>query len=218
MEKNKPGKTPFIHPSLASSNQPPPAQRGKSRIAPGAPKGQVVEHKAPPESVGLLSSIPEELLVPPPEVSGASAEVSAEAEKIESRKNDVINKLLLFTQPMYKSVEISGMQFRFKILNPSDAAHVARIFNAMPEEEQTLTRSRILNLAAALVDVDGVSLESIYQGGLSRDIVLMRYSELMKWSNPVLNGVLSAYDKLLEDLKQEYMPDFLKQPKKESTG
>ena len=92
------------------------------------------------------------------------------------------------------------------------------VLTSFPEEEQTILKNRILNLAASLVDVDGVSLESIYKGSLSRDLVLMRYSELMKWSNPVLNGVLAAYEKLVDDIKQEYMPDFLKQPKKESTG
>ena len=218
MEKNKPGKTPFIHPSLASANtpNPTPAQRGKSRIAPGAARGVVIEHEAPPETASSRSSIPPELLVSPPQQEPDAP--TGEAAKIEQRKHDVINRLLLFTQPMYKTVELGGMQFRFKVMTPSDTAHVIKIFNAMPEDEQTLMRNRILNLAAALIDVDGVSLESIYKGTLSRDVVLMRYSELMKWSNPVLNGVLAAHDKLLEDMKQEYLPGFLKQPKKESTG
>lgn len=215
MEKNKPTKTPFIHPSLATgqnqSNTPPPAQRGKSRIAPGAQKGTVIQHASVPETI-----LPPPELMTPPTLEDDPA--SAEAVKIEQRKHDVINKLLLFTQPLFKTVEINGMQFRFKILTPSDAAHISKIFNAMPEEDQTMTRNRVLTLAASLVDVDGVSLESIYQGSLTRDVVLMRYSELMKWTNPVLNGVLSAYDKLLEDMREEYMPDFLKQPKKESTG
>ena len=222
MEKNKTGKTPFIHPSLASSNtpNPTPAQRGKSRIAPGAQRGVVIEHAAPPETVAPISSVPQELLTPPPAVQQevAPSLQSEEGVKIEQRKHDVINKLLLFTQPLHKTAEIGGMQFRFKVLTPVDTAHVIKIFSSMPEDEQTLMRNRVLNLAAALVDVDGVSLESIYKGPLTRDIVLMRYSELMKWSNPVINGVLAAYDKLLEDIKQEYLPDFLKQPKKESTG
>jgi hypothetical protein len=119
---------------------------------------------------------------------------------------------------MVKEVVINEMNFRFRMLTPADSAHVGNILNSFPEADQTVLKSRILNLAASLIDIDGVSLESIYTGNLSRDVVLMRYSELLKWSNPILNGVMLAYEKLVDDVKQEYMPDFLKQPKKESTG
>jgi hypothetical protein len=211
--KSKQNKTPFIHPSLAAGG----AQRGKSRIAPGAQKGAVVHHEVPPDVVRAdLAELPR--LAPPPEVVTAPEPAAADVSAAEQRKSDVVNKLLLFTQPLVKSVEIGGMTFRFKLPTPSDSAHVNKIFSSFPESEQTVLKSRILSLSAALLDIDGVSLESIYSGQLTKDLVLMRYSELMKWSNPVLNGVIAAYEKILDDVRQEYLPDFLKQPKEESTG
>lgn len=217
MENQKPkqGKTPFIHPSLAGGE----AQRGRSRIAPGAQRGTVIQHEKVPE--GLRSAV-----IAPPDFDDSHSAASAEAEPEQQvaaddgnqRRTEVINKLLLFTQPLIKEVSINDMKFRFRMLTPADSAHVGNILNSFPEADQTVLKSRILNLAAALIDIDGVSLESIYTGKLSRDVVLMRYSELLKWSNPILNGVMVAYEKLVDDVKQEYMPDFMKQPKKESTG
>ena len=210
--KSKQSKTPFIHPSLAAGG----AQRGKSRLAPGAQKGAVVHHDAPPETVRVdLADMPK---IAPPEALVAPEPAAADVASAEQRKSDVINKLLLFTQPLIKSVEISGMTFRFKLPTPADSAHINKIFSSFPEAEQTVLKSRMMGLAAALVDIDGVSLESIYTGQLTKDLVLMRYSELMKWSNPVLNGVIAAYEKIVDDIRQEYLPDFLKQPKEESTG
>lgn len=210
--KSKQSKTPFIHPSLAAGG----AQRGRSRLAPGAQKGAVVHHDTPPESVRAdLADMPK---IAPPSALVDPEPAAADVSSSEQRKNDVINKLLLFTQPLIKSVEISGMTFRFKLPTPADSAHINKIFSSFPEAEQTVLKSRMLGLAAALIDIDGVSLESIYTGQLTKDLVLMRYSELMKWSNPVLNGVIAAYEKIIDDVRQEYLPDFLKQPKEESTG
>lgn len=215
-QKSKQNKTPFIHPSLAGSE----AQRGRSRIAPGAQKGAVLHHDKVPD--GLRAAVVAPPDFQPPEQESPqdfpSEEPQSDVGDLDQRRNDVVNKLLLFTQPMLREVQISGMNFRFRMLTPADTAHLGNILNSFPESEQTILKSRLLNLAAALTDIDGVALESIYKGQLSRDVVLMRYSELMKWSNPVLNGVLAAYEKLVEDIKQEYLPDFLKQPKKESTG
>jgi hypothetical protein len=224
-QKPKSNKTPFIHPSLAAGG----AKRGTSRIAPGSQKGAVIYHDAPPEvarGVAVVEPPPSFEFESEPEpaaqatasptsspVSGAEAAAAAER-----RRNDVISKLLLFTQPLIKSVEIGGMLFRFRIITPADSAHVGKILSSFPDAEQTILKNRMLNLAASIVDVDGVTLESIYTGPLVKDLVLIRYSELMKWSNPVLNGVLSAQEKLVEDVRQEYLPDFLKQPKKESIG
>ena len=210
--KSKQNKTPFIHPSLAAGG----AQRGRSRLAPGAQKGAVVHHDTPPDAVRAdLAEMPR---IVPPEAVAPPAPVAGDVVAAEQRKSDVINKLLLFTQPLIKSVEINGMTFRFKLPTPADSAHINKIFSSFPEAEQTVLKSRMLGLAAALIDIDGVSLESIYAGQLTKDLVLMRYSELMKWSNPVLNGVIAAYEKIVDDVRQEYLPDFLKQPKEESTG
>jgi hypothetical protein len=221
-QKPKSGKTPFIHPSLAAGG----AQRGKSRIAPGSQKGAVIHHDEPPEAVRAAAIEPhpafenEPVVQQAPKSAPASAPLSAadDAAASERRRNDVINKLLLFTQPLIKTVEIGGMQFRFRMITPADSAHVSKILSSFPEAEQTILKNRMLNLAAAIIDIDGVTLESIYVGPLVKDLVLIRYSELMKWSNPVLNGVLSAHEKLVDDVRQEYLPDFLKQPKKESIG
>jgi hypothetical protein len=237
--QKKEQKSPVIHPSLAGGNLP-PAQKGKSRIAPGAQRGYVVGDRAPtpPMKVPVIGGpvapviqdarrseptdesvdIAAALAAAAPEAPDALTAVDPALAAAAAKRANVMDRLVGFSQPLFKQATIGGMNFRFKILSPSENMHVSKILSAMDPEDQTIFRSRVLRVAAGLVDIDGVTLESLYRGELRSDVVLMRYSEIMNWSSPILDSVLEAYEQILKTVREEFQPDFLTQPKTATKG
>jgi len=231
MEKKEP-KSPVIHPSLAGGGGGgAAAQKGKSRIAPGAQRGYVVHDKTTPAPLKVPAINAQRQVVTPPtpeeDVGAALAAAAPESALTEAdptmaaqqaRREETMLRLLNFTKPTMRTVRIAGMDFNFKLLSPAESLHISKILGGMQEEDRTIYRTRVLQLAAGLVDVDGITLESVYQGDLSRDVVLMRYSEVMRWSMPVLDSVLEAYEQVIREVRNEFKPDFLTQPKAATNG
>lgn len=240
MEK-KEHKTQISHPSLSkkddriSANQ--PAQRGKSRIAPGAQKGYVVHDQSgavknqkpvvlpKPSKMKELSD--EEVIDAINKIAPISPEASVSAinnspdpalAAAQAARASTVHKLLSFAQPVIKKVKIHDMEFSFKMLSPSESTHISNILMNFPENDRTIFRTRILQAAAALVDVNGVALESLHDGTFEKDVVLMRYHEMMKWTLPVVESVIDAYETIVRNVRQEFKADFLDQAKTATTG
>lgn len=222
---SKDQKNPFVHPSMAK-----PAQRGQSRIVPGAKPGAHHVENPPPDpylqgkmySVGTpdmedeWDQAPAQEQRPAPEAEKperpkSQAQSPQPQGELSDRKNSVVSKLLMFKEPMYKTAKISDMLFKFKVLTPSETMHVAALYQKFKENDRTIYRGRILSLAASLVDIDGVRLEDAAPNGRDSDPVIIRYNELMSWNGQILDAVLEARDKAMEDVKKEYIPDFLDQ-------
>lgn len=151
------------------------------------------------------------------EPDDSAVDLNDPAIQAQVKRHDTFQKLMYFKQPMNTSFAIDGMNFKLKILSPIDMAEVSKIFNSLPEDEQTIYRQRLMQLAGALMDIDGVKLEDVYHGP-EASVYMKRYSEIIQWPNPLISNILTQYEDFALQVKDRYLPDFLKQPKAEGKG
>lgn len=170
----------------------------------------------PPEDEDFMSQMAQAITenpvsLPPVEIDDALVQKQLE-------KKSVLEKLVLFKQPHYKEVELSGITFRLKVLNADENAKVYSMIRELPEDEQ-LTKSPIVMLAASLVDANGIKIEDTYDGPDIDDPMLKKYHELCKWHMPVINALVAIYREFSGEMEKEYSKDFLaKSPQTTSTG
>ena len=137
--------------------------------------------------------------------------------EVQNKRTNAIKKLLNFSQTMTKEIEIAGSTFLFKVASVPEMVHIGNIANNMPEGERTGFNVRTLNAAGAIVSVDGVSLEEIYEGPLN-DLILQRYSILKTWNPVILEMVLDCHSKMMSDIREENTPVFLRPAKTDTKG
>lgn len=129
--------------------------------------------------------------------------------KQEIEKRKTLEKLLLFKKPITKSIELDGSIFKFKLLNSNDSAEVFTIMADFNDVEQQIKVSLLL-LSASLYEVDGVSLETAYDGPVEvQSDIVKRYHEISKWNAPLVNALTREYRKFVDDEEKRYSPDFL---------
>lgn len=129
--------------------------------------------------------------------------------KKELQKKQVLEKLVLFRTPHITEVDIAGTKFRLKLLNTQDNSIVYSMIKDLSQDEQ-ITKTPIILLAAALVDVDGVKLEDAYSGPEEvTDPVKQKYYELCSWNLPVINSLAAAYRKFSDETEKEFSSNFL---------
>ena len=138
------------------------------------------------------------------------------AEK-ELEKKNVLEKILLFRQPYVKVVTIKGVKFSLKILNANDNDAVFEKLLALKQSEQ-MSRSPVMILAAAIMDIDGVKIEDLYDGPDDiEDLLLKKYYEVSRWPSPLTKSLTRAYNKFSENLDKEFDNDFLDESPKTDT-
>jgi hypothetical protein len=194
------------HPNFQNQNE--PSQSPQQKVHTVMPPHD--ENAFMQEMSQLVQQVPENQ-APAPLVDDAVMEKQL-------AKKSVLEKLVMFKQPHYKEVELSGVVFRLKILNADENAKVYNMIRDLPAEEQ-LTRSPIIMLAASLVDANGVRIEDTYNGPeIIDDPMVRRYNELCHWHMPVINALVAAYREFSGAMEKEYSKDFLaKSPETAST-
>ena len=135
----------------------------------------------------------------------------------EIEKKRSFEKLVLFKQPKTKVFDISGVNFRLKVLNVHENGQVYKKIRELPDDEQ-LTKSPIMLLAASLVDADGFKIEENYSGPIEiTDPIMRRYYELCAWNMPIINALVTAYTQFIKEVEGEYQKNFLAKPPKTPT-
>lgn len=124
------------------------------------------------------------------------------------QKRRALESLVLFSQPKTKTVTISGVDFRIKLLNVHENTEVYRKIKDIPSDEQ-LQKSPIMLLAAALVDANGIDIEENYSGPSEvRDSLSRKYYELCNWNMPIINALVKAYTDFVKEVEKDYTKDF----------
>ena len=139
--------------------------------------------------------------LPPPVMDDALVKKHAD-------RKSVLEKLVLFKQPHYHEVSLGGVDFRLKLLNADDNSKVYMMIRDLPDNEQ-LTRSPIIMLAAALVDANGLKIEDTYDGPEIDDPMVKKYHELCKWNMPVINALVSSFSRFSNKVEEGYSESFL---------
>lgn len=215
MEKNDrtiPIQSPLSGPRGVSKSR--PVIGKKPLVIPQAP---VALQESKKETVDANMLTDEEVAA---QLAALAPQVSAEDQSVldlQNKRTNTIQKLLSFSQTMTREIEIAGSKFLFKIPSVPEMVHVGNIANNLSEADRTGLNIRTLNASGSLVSVDGVALEDIYEGPLN-DLILQRYSVLKSWNPIILEMVLDCHLKMMNDIREENTPVFLRQPKTDTKG
>jgi hypothetical protein len=181
----------------------PGKQKSSFRPVLPAPKIPVVD--APDEEFDEPMSAEAD---PEQSIKVTESQPSASAQK-QIAKKQALEKLLLFKQPQIKEIEISGVKFRMKRLNPDESYEVYKEVVNLPNEEQ-LSKIDIMTLAACLIDMDGVLIEEFYSGPQDiKSVLVKKYVELCTWDMVLLRVLSKCYTAFVNEAEKEYTPDFL---------
>lgn len=128
----------------------------------------------------------------------------------EIEKKRVLEKLLLFRQPVTKEVLIDGMTFKIKLLNPDDNVKVFRELKKLNGDEQ-IVKTPVMLLAAALLDINGIMLSEVYSGPAEiTDSLLQAYYEINKWPVALINTISGVFQEFTDETERGFTKDFLK--------
>lgn len=128
----------------------------------------------------------------------------------ELEKKKVLEKLIMFRQPVTKEVVIDGMIFKVKLLNPDDNVKVFKELKKLEGEEQ-IVKTPIMLLAAAILDINGIKLSEVYSGPAEvTDPLLQAYHEINKWPVALINTLSKVFQGFTEETEQGFTKDFLK--------
>jgi hypothetical protein len=128
----------------------------------------------------------------------------------EIEKKNVLEKLLLFRQPVTKEVIIDGMTFRLKLLNSDDNVRVFRELKKLNTDEQVV-KTPVMLLAATILDINGIKLSEVYAGPVEiTDPLVQAYYEINRWPVALINALSSAFQKFVNDTEAGFTKDFLK--------
>lgn len=147
---------------------------------------------------------------PPPEELASKPPIDDVFVEQELKKKAALEKLVMFKQPTLKKVDIGGVEFTFKLLNVKENAAVYKMIKELPQEEQ-ISKTSVVLLAAALVSADGIKIEDTYSGpsGIT-DPIMQRYYELSNWNMPIINALTKALNEFNNETTGKYNKDFLK--------
>lgn len=135
----------------------------------------------------------------------------------ELQKKRTLEKLLLFKQPVYKEVRVSGMTFRLKILTPQENKKVFSHIISLDEEAQIAETPNMI-LAASIIDVDGIKIEETYDGNPTiKEPILQKFNVLQSWPHPLIKVLSKAYNSFVADKEKEFSSDFLGESQKTGT-
>lgn len=127
----------------------------------------------------------------------------------EMKKREVFNKLVLLKQDCTTEVNIAGLVWKLKLLDSTDNEFVIKQIRKEAPEDQLLVMP-LVQLAAAIVEVNGIRFEDFYSGPANiEDPILRRYYELRQWQRPVVNILQRAYTDFSLGVEKEYTKDFL---------
>lgn len=128
----------------------------------------------------------------------------------ELEKKRVLEKLILFRQPVTKDVSIDGMSFKIKLLNPDDNVKVFKELKKLSGDEQ-IVKTPVMLLAAALVDINGIRLSEVYSGPAEiTEPLLQAYYEINKWPVALINTLSTVFQSFTEETEKGFTKDFLK--------
>lgn len=128
--------------------------------------------------------------------------------QLEAKKKETLEKILLLRKTVKKDVTIDGLKFTLKLLNSNDSADVISLMEKLPEAEQN--KGPLLLLAASLVSVDDVPIETVYDGPSDiTDVIFQRYSEIIRWPSVLVNSISKEYRKFVDDEEKKYDASFL---------
>jgi hypothetical protein len=128
----------------------------------------------------------------------------------ELEKKRVLEKLILFRQPVTKEVSIDGMTFKIKLLNPDDNVKVFKELKKLSGDEQ-IVKTPVMLLAAALLDINGIKLSEVYSGPVEiTEPLLQAYYEINKWPVALINTLSTVFQSFTEETEKGFTKDFLK--------
>lgn len=128
----------------------------------------------------------------------------------EMDKKRVLEKLILFRQPVVKEVTIDGMNFKLKLLNPDDNVGVFRELKKLNADEQ-IVKTPVMLLAAAILNINGITLSEIYSGPPEiTDPLLQTYYEINKWPVALINTLSGVLQSFTDETESGFTKDFLK--------
>jgi len=131
----------------------------------------------------------------------------SELKQLELKKK--LENLVMFKAPRTKSVEICGVKFTLKRLNPDETFEIFQNIKKLPEEEQ-LSKIEAMTLAGSIVDIDGIKLEDLYSGPQEiEDPLIKGYLELCTFDNSLLRVLANVYTQFVKEAEEEYTPTFL---------
>ena len=137
-------------------------------------------------------------------------------EKQEERRK-AFEKITLFRQAFTKDVVIKDSTFVLKILNANDNDAIFERVMELTENEQ-ITRTPVMILAASLVSVNGIKVEELYEGEPTDDVLYKKYHEISRWPSPLTKSLTRAYNDFSESMEKEFTVPFLdKSPKTDTT-
>lgn len=128
----------------------------------------------------------------------------------EMEKKKVLEKLVLFRQPVTKDFIIDNMTFKLKLLNPDDNVKIFRELKKLTPDEQ-IVKTPIMLLAASLLDINGITMPEIYSGPAEiTDPLLQTYYEINKWPVALTNTLTNAFQSFTDETEKGFSKDFLK--------
>lgn len=134
----------------------------------------------------------------------------------ENEKKKALEKILLFRKPFTKEIEIKESLFKLKILNANDNDAVFEHVMNLNENEQ-VSRTPIMILAASLLSVNDIPVEELYDGPETDDVLYKKYHEISRWPAPLTKSLQRAYNKFSGDMDKEFTTPFLDESPKTDT-
>jgi len=134
----------------------------------------------------------------------------------ENDKRKALEKILLFRKAYTKEITIKESVFRIKILNANDNDAIFERVMQLTENEQ-VSRTPIMILAAALIDVNGIPVEELYEGEETPDVLYKKYYEISRWPAPLTKSLTRAYNQFSTDMDKEFSAPFLDESPKTDT-
>lgn len=134
----------------------------------------------------------------------------------EEEKRKALEKILLFRKPFTKNIIIKDSTFTLKILNANDNDAIFERVMQLNENEQ-VSRTPIMVLSAALMSVNGIPIEDLYEGEPNDDILYKKYYEISRWPAPLTKALTRAYNEFSTNMDKEFSAPFLEESPKTDT-